>query len=69
MPTVYFLTGTLIVWIANIDIDRFRDIGDYIGGWAPLVFNDYLAKGMLIIWAVMLVPMVIPPKKEAENGS
>lgn len=63
-PTIAFLTGTLIVWIANIDIDRFVDIGAWMGGWGTLIFNQYMAKGMLIVWAVMLVPMVIPPKKE-----
>lgn len=65
-PTVWFLSGTLVVWIANIEINRFTDIGEYIGGLAPYIFNDYLAKGLLIIWAVMLIPMIIPPKNIEE---
>jgi len=66
-PTVCFLTATLVVWIANIEINRFVDAGQFIGGWAPQIFNPYLAKGMLIIWAIMLVPMVIPAKKGREH--
>ena len=66
-PTVYFLTATLFVWIANIEIARFVDIGQFIGGWAPYIFNSHLAKGLLVIWAIMLIPMVIPPKKDISD--
>lgn len=63
---VTFMTGSFVVWALNIDIERVTVaseilIRDVWSGFEVLL-NPLLIKGLLIVWAIVLVPLIIPKK-------
>ncbi|MEO0636145.1 MAG: hypothetical protein AAFY73_05800 [Pseudomonadota bacterium] len=63
---IAFMTMTFIIWALNIDIERVVLASEYLiqDVWSgfEFVLNPLLLKGLLIVWAVTLVPLVIPKK-------
>lgn len=67
---VTFLTATLVIWVLNIDIVRAQSLGEGLAAefatdFFVYLFKPELLKGLLIVWAIMLVPLTIPKKKTA----
>lgn len=62
---VSFLTFSFAVWAANIDINRIATISSDspLSGFINFFLNPIFIKGVLVLWAVLLVPLVLNEKK------
>jgi len=63
---VAFITLSFVIWALNIDIDRIKFVSGILAGdvWTgfDIVLHPMLIRGLLAVWAIVLVPLVISKK-------
>lgn len=75
--TISFVTATFVIWLANIDIERIHAIGEHLKSLDYMIVSSILGvmldkqfiQGLLIVWAIVLLPLIIPRKITEEHES
>lgn len=64
--SIIFITASFVIWAANIDIERVAAVSEALTKdvWMGFqyVLHPLLIRGLLVVWAIVLLPLVIPKK-------
>lgn len=64
--SIIFITVSFVIWAGNIDIERVTAVSEILTRdvWSGFsyILHPLLIRGLLVVWAIVLLPLVIPKK-------